>query len=1121
VSNTEVTGSVTSGNFCGKGDVYTAYFDIVFSQPFVSNGTWQGSTLSAGADSLNLGSVPASWGYTSNPAPATLGDAGAYLTFDTSSNDNVQAKVGLSYVSTANAADNLQTENPGWDFAGTQAAATAAWNQQLLKADIGGASSTDAATFYTALYHSLLDPSVFSDDNGQYPGFDGKVHTVAAGHAQYADFSGWDIYRDQIPLLSLLDPSVASDAVQSDVNDYDQSGQLIKWSLDNGETYEVIGDNSDPIIAQAYAFGATDFDTATALSAMIKEATVPNNVRPGLAQYLADGYVPSDDSDAGCCDFQSPASTTQEYETDDEAIAQFAADLGDTSDATTFSTRANGWVNQFNPTTGYVQAKQTNGEFDPGFTPSTTDGFKEATSAQSTPANVADVAGTIAAVGGDAAWDSRLNSLIQNIASPSGTNADFSNEPSLEIPWEYDFTGDPSATEAANREVEDDAYTDADNGLLGNDDLGGLSSDYVWSTLGFFPFTPGSDQVAMGSPRFPLVQLTVGDGKTLMLNAPAATPTTPYITALTVNGQVWNHAYLPISDLTGGGELDYTMSGTPSTTWGTAPSDAPASDQTGLAPAVPGLSSTTASVLAESTSTTSFALRSLSTAAASTVSWTATATDGLTVTPSSGTVSVPAGGDPSQSVTLGAPSGASSGTVSFAFTSATGGKIAAAVLPVTVGHGVNLSSFYNSIGVTDDGGPGVNFDGSATGYSYSAQALAAAGITPGGSVVSNGVTYTWPSVPSDTVDNVAVAGQTVPLPATPGATRIGFLGVATKASPGFSGTATVKYTDGTSSTFTLGLTDWTYNGGSVTAPVYGEHVVATMPYRDKSGTTTTQNATTTYLLATDFPLNPAKTAASITLPSAPPAPGAMHVFSIGLQPADGALASYYNNTGITDTGGPGADFDTRNYSYSTQALAAAGIVPGGTVVSDGVSYEWPSVAADEPDNVTVAGQTIPLTSTPGASKIGFLGVATKGTPAFQGAATINYTDGTTSTINLGFTDWTYDGGAVSAPVYGEQVVATLPYRNSGGVGSTATQNATTTYLLAADFPIDPTKTVASITLPASPASPGLIHIFAIGFGSAGGPTASLPESPFAAGLPLLALGVVGISYFGVSRRRRS
>ena len=246
VSDTEVDGSVTTSS-------YTVHFDMVFDRSFTSSGSW--STDGEGGD----------------------------VTFDTAKDPVVEAKVGLSYVSTANAVLNRHVENPGWNFTGTREAAQRRWRSLLDRVQVAGGTRAERATFYTALYHALLQPNVFSDVNGQYTGYDAKVHKVAPGRTEYANFSEWDIAQSETQLLSLLVPKRVDDMVTSMLNDDAQTGHLPKWSSDDTEGYGMVGDPADEVIADAYAFGATGFDAHRALEDMVRQADVPSDIRPGLA----------------------------------------------------------------------------------------------------------------------------------------------------------------------------------------------------------------------------------------------------------------------------------------------------------------------------------------------------------------------------------------------------------------------------------------------------------------------------------------------------------------------------------------------------------------------------------------------------------------------------------------------------------------------------------------------------------------------------------------------------------------------------------------------------------------------------------------------------------------------
>ncbi|WIX98628.1 lectin [Amycolatopsis mongoliensis] len=563
VSPTEVSGSVTSGHFCGAGFTYTLYFDVVFDRAFSSSGTAAAAAVTPKASPGKLHGAAAS---AAAAAPAA-GPGSAYVRFDTTTNPTVQAKVGISYVSVANAVANRAADIPAFDFAATKQAAHDSWNALLGRIQVAGGTAAQQRVFYTALYHSLLHPNVFSDRNGQYIGFDNQVHTVASGHsAHYANFSGWDIYRTQAQLSALLAPAQTSDIAQSMIADYAQGGTLPKWSQNNGETYVMVGDPGTAILASYYAFGARNFDTAAALQAMLKEAGTPNNVRPGLNATNAPGYLPANGT-YQCCNFYGPVSTQLEYDTADFALSAFAGALGDTANQAFYAGRAQNWKNTFNPASGFMQPKDAGGGWTAGFTPASGSNFVEGTSWQYTGMVPFNVAGLAAARGGNASLVSYLDSVLAGFHGSGGTQADLGNEPSLELPWEYDYVGQPYKTQKVVRQVQDQIWTDAPGGLAGNDDLGAMSAWYVFSALGFYPMTPGTADLALGSPLFTQAVVTLPSGATLTVNAPAAADNAPYVQSASWNGASWNNAYAPTSALTSGGTLAFTLGTSPNTAW--------------------------------------------------------------------------------------------------------------------------------------------------------------------------------------------------------------------------------------------------------------------------------------------------------------------------------------------------------------------------------------------------------------------------------------------------------------------------------------------------------------------------------------------------------------------------
>jgi predicted alpha-1,2-mannosidase len=325
----------------------------------------KGSVISKQKDVVTKGAT------TQTPVAGTSGlDSGAWVSYDTTKQSQVTMKVAISYVSQAGAQSNLNAEDPGWSESSVAKSTYRQWDQLLDRVRIGGGTNEQQVNFYTALYHALLEPSIFSDDDGDYIGFDNDIHRAPPGQTQYANFSGWDIYRSEIPLLAVVAPQQTSEMATSLLNDEAQGGWLPKWGFANDYTQVMNGDAADPIIAEAYAFGARDFNVQAALAAMVKGAsTTPTAAqlgqgfyveRPQLPDYLSLGYVPNtQESDLSPED--NGASETLEYASADFAIGEFAADLGQSSTASTYLQRSQNWTNIFNVDTGYIQPRDGSG----------------------------------------------------------------------------------------------------------------------------------------------------------------------------------------------------------------------------------------------------------------------------------------------------------------------------------------------------------------------------------------------------------------------------------------------------------------------------------------------------------------------------------------------------------------------------------------------------------------------------------------------------------------------------------------------------------------------------------------------------------------------------------------
>ena len=271
--------------------------------------------------------------------------------------------------------------------------------------------------------------------------------------------------------------------------------------------------------------------------------------RPGLDYYERNGYLPINGK-YKCCDYNAAVSTQEQYNVDDNSVAELASELGENGVAKKFATRAQNWQNVFDPASGFMEPKLLNGAFEPGFGPEPgfgldpNNGFTETDSFVSTTMIPFDVKGLVDAEGGDAAWIELLNGLTSSVVANGTNQVQMGDEPSFDVPWEYDYVGVPFKTQEAVREIQDQDYADSPTGLAGNDDLGEMSSWYVWSALGAYPENPGSSEVVLGSPLFKDIVFHLGDGGTITENAPAAADNAPYVQNLTVNGASWTRTYL-------------------------------------------------------------------------------------------------------------------------------------------------------------------------------------------------------------------------------------------------------------------------------------------------------------------------------------------------------------------------------------------------------------------------------------------------------------------------------------------------------------------------------------------------------------------------------------------------
>jgi predicted alpha-1,2-mannosidase len=610
-----VTGSVTSGNFCGyigspdktyedKRPYYTLHFTAHFDTTPTAHGAWHDTTLSPGATASEGGT-----GFGPEGFPETGHGSGVYLTF--APGTEVRVRIGISYVSLANAEANLQSEAPAKTTTEAVAArATAAWNQRFAQIEVTGGTPDQRTVFRTAVYHALQTPTTYSDANGEYEGMDHQVHRLSPGqHTQYANFSGWDVYRSQFQLLTWLDPALGSDIAQSLLNQSRQdNGRWDRWTHLSGATHVMNGDPAAPAIADIYAFGGHNFDARAALASLVQAADVPTKEdlshagcpvecvgeRPGLDQWLKLHYIPVGAPAWG------PAADTLEDATADFGISALAGHLGEQAIAARFLERAQYWKNIWNPNAtaegGYMMDRNADGTW-PGkqsdadedhdrspkpFSPSTGAGFVEGSAAQYVWMVPFNVAGLFEQMGGLDKAGARLDRFFYNHdGSPAVTksgplHAELNNEPSIETPWLYLFAREPWKTQQLVREVLNTLWIDAPEGIPGNDDLGEMSSWYVFAAMGLYPEVPGRAELVLGSPLFSAFTVHRPGGDLHIVARGAATGS-PYVHGLRVDGKPSTQTFLPESFTLRGGTLTFDLSSTPDKTWGTHPGDEPPS----------------------------------------------------------------------------------------------------------------------------------------------------------------------------------------------------------------------------------------------------------------------------------------------------------------------------------------------------------------------------------------------------------------------------------------------------------------------------------------------------------------------------------------------------------------
>lgn len=533
--------------------------------PFEAVGTWGAAGVQAGVTEQRGG-----------------GDVfGGYARFEARAGQTLIVRAGTSFTSIEAAARNLDAEIGAADFDEVRAWAESAWESALGRVRVRGGSRDERQILYTALYHALLQPRLFGDVDGSHPRFGGGgAIERAAGFDYYDDFSLWDTFRAQHPLLVLLQPERVPHLVRSLLAKGAEGGFLPNFPGWNSYTSAMIGDHGASVITDAWVKGVRGFDGGAALRALVKNATehptpdeyVDGKGRRALGEYLSLGYIPLEQEVKEAFHRREQVSRTLEYAYDDFAISALARSLGCEDVATVFAKRAGNWRNVFDPSIGFVRGRHADGRWVEAFDPAAEQPWiTEGTPWHYTFFVPHDVAGLIEAMGGREAFVARLDRLFAEGRYWHG------NEPSHHIAYLYDHAGAPWRTQEEVRRILAGEYGLGPAGLKGNDDTGQMSAWYVFSVIGLYPVAPGSPHYEIGSPLFEEARIDVGGGRTFTVRAPGASASNLYVQAATLDGRPHPRPWIAHADVARGATLELRMGPRPNRAWGARPEDAPPS----------------------------------------------------------------------------------------------------------------------------------------------------------------------------------------------------------------------------------------------------------------------------------------------------------------------------------------------------------------------------------------------------------------------------------------------------------------------------------------------------------------------------------------------------------------
>lgn len=492
---------------------------------------------------------------------------------------DVLVKVSLSSVSCANAKANMDAELPAWDFNQVHQAAIDKWNRQLSSISAQTNDNRAKKIFYTAMYHASFFPCLYCDVNGEFRGMDDKIYSDTKW-TNYSIFSLWDTYRTFDPLMTILNPKMMGNFVNSFLSIYDQNGKLPIWPLQSGETECMPGYSSIPIIADCYLKGIGGFDAERALKDMVASATYDK--QNGVTYVKTMGYIPADK-------IHEATSIAMEYAADDWGLAEMAKKMGKEDIYKTFIARGHYYEKYFDKSIRFVRPKLADGSwrtpYDPFNSIHSVGDFTEGTGWQYTFFVPQHPEGLISILGGDARFISKLDSLFivhgdmgkQASNDISGLIGQYAhgNEPSHHVAYLYPYAGAQWKTAKIVRQIQKDFYTDQPDGIIGNEDCGQMSAWHILSALGFYQVNPSNGVFVFGSPLFDKASVNVGNGKRFDVIAKNNSPKNIYIQSVMLNGKPYENAWISYQDIMKGGTLTFTMGDQPNKSFGAASQNRP------------------------------------------------------------------------------------------------------------------------------------------------------------------------------------------------------------------------------------------------------------------------------------------------------------------------------------------------------------------------------------------------------------------------------------------------------------------------------------------------------------------------------------------------------------------